>query len=147
MTSRDIDNEIIEKAVAKDIESRLLKTINCETDVIFFPMGLEHPDHQRVREIGISLFYSGFRALFYEDMPDAAKYDYKILLPLAQRRGFYPELVSIDMEEKVALTRFYKNQHDEEGIKDLKNYAYNLGENKFYERFWKPKGDSGIQFT
>ena len=128
---------------ASEIQDALLDKINKE-DIIFFPIGIGHPDHERIREVGISLFYMGFNTLFYEDMPYIAHYDYHTLFHLTQRKGFEAETLSICLEKKLSLARIYKSQVSDQWLKDIKNYAYNLEDNKFYERFWKPKGSMHV---
>jgi hypothetical protein len=128
-----------DSALTIQIEKQLTLAMDKEKDHVLFPLGLEDPDHQAAREIGVSMFYNGYKTFFYEDMPNAIYYDYSVLTPMANRKGFDAECVSIDMEQKLSLAKLFDNV-ELDCLKDLKNYAYNLDDNTFYERLWKPKG-------
>jgi len=122
-----------------DIKNKLEKNLH-PSDGCFFPLGFGHPDHKIVKEIGLGLLDRGYEVSFYEDLPYAAygDYDYEERYSFLKREGLEPVLVEIDIGQKLETLKLYASQMSEEWLTGIRNYAYCLSNNKFYERYWQP---------
>lgn len=129
-----------EDATTSDLITVSLKKLINKSHPCFFPLGIDHPDHILIAEIGSKLRNGGYNAFFYEDLPwfSSANYDYRSLTSLIRGKGLEPMILRIDMDSKMEAIKLYKSQVSNSWIKDIINYSYNLNDNAFYERFWKP---------
>jgi hypothetical protein len=109
-------------------------------DLFFFPLGVSHPDHLIIREIGLYLLGKGCKILFYEDMPylNCGLYDLSRFYACMGEAGFRPVSVCIDFEEKLAVLQLYDSQVSYEWLKDIMNYSYCTRDGQYYERYWEP---------
>ncbi len=139
-----LDETKIEK-MKREIRTRLTETID-RNDICVFPLGLQHPDHVLIREIGVEMHKDNYNVFFYEDMPYMADSDYNFheFDILLQGLGLSQFCRTIDIEKKKSILKSYSSQVAPGWIKDIVNYSYNVTDNKFYERFWKPVTTSFI---
>jgi LmbE family N-acetylglucosaminyl deacetylase len=109
-------------------------------DTIFFPLGINHLDHVLVRNVGIEMLKDGFSVLFYEDLPysAAAQFDYQERYNTICHFGLTPLFQEIDIESKLNNLKLYASQVSPGWLRDIKNYAYSVKDNKYYERYWQP---------
>lgn len=135
---RELRKEEQELMIYK-LRKQLEQLIN-KNDCYFFPLGLDHPDHILVREMGIDFLKKGFNILFYEDMPylTSGKYDKREFYNAITKMGLVPEETFIDFEMKRSLLFKYESQVSHSWIKDMMNYSYNIERNSYVERWWKP---------
>lgn len=136
-----IQNEEEQLLMANQIKSRLQELISKENDTLLFPLGLVHPDHVAIREIGVELLCKGFEVFFFEDMPyvSFAGYNYHYLYSQVSHRGFEPQTVAINIHEKIYASKLYSSQVCNRWLKDMNMYAYDVKDNNYYERIWRPK--------
>lgn len=127
------------KSMVEDIE-QALRYIISPSDTVFFPLGLFHPDHILIREIGKVFHEQQYHILFYEDMPymTDAGVDYASLCKDLRAMGLEKLTNRIDFAAKHRMLKQYKSQVSEDWIGGLKCYAYNPLDESYYERFWQP---------
>jgi len=111
-------------------------------DTLFFPIGISHPDHYIIGEIGRILSEENFKIIYYEDLPYFARhgatgrsqiYDQLIKCNLK------PKTIPINIQDKLEAIRIYKTQVSQEWINDIENYSYSLTDNNHFERLWIPE--------
>jgi LmbE family N-acetylglucosaminyl deacetylase len=128
-----------EEGIFASIKDMLSQMMNME-DCYFFPLGLGHPDHELIRDIGIELIKKKYNVLFYEDMPYLAyqftpKSDFYNLM---KQRDLVPQHCFIDFDRKRSLLLKYTSQMSNLWLKDIMNYSYSIRDNAYLERWWKP---------
>lgn len=125
--------------MVSEITKRLIDSINV-SDICIFPLGLQHPDHILVREIGVELLKDNYSVFFYEDMPYMADsdYDFHDFVISLENLGLTSFCQTIDINKKKSLLSLYRSQVSQSWIRSIVNYSYNPSSNQFYERFWKP---------
>jgi LmbE family N-acetylglucosaminyl deacetylase len=123
----------------KSIASRIRRIVD-RHEVVFFPVGITHPDHVIVGIIGRTLFDEGYNVMFYEDLPYAARatanHEYAQWLLAHQ---FESQLERISIESKINLMNLYRSQTSEEWIRHVREYSYSFNpvDHNSYERFWR----------
>jgi len=144
---RPCHDPVAEEALCRGLENTLTDIFG-EEDACFFPVCDLHPDHGIVNRVGRSLLARGYPVCFYEDLPYMAfaKCNHRQLLDRLCGDGFIPQLLPVDMDRKLAALMTYKSQISEEWLNYVKTYGYNLPDNKYYERIWKPSSYS-VDFT
>lgn len=111
-------------------------------DIILFPVGISHPDHQAVGEVGRILSAENFNIIFYEDLPYFARYNdisRSQIYNQLKKRELISKTIQIDIEKKIDAVRLYKTQVSLDWINDIANYSYCLSDNTYHERLWIPK--------
>jgi len=116
-------------------------------NVCFFPLGIDHPDHIILGNLGAELFSKGHRIFFYEDLPYAAKRSEENLKLFAslENRKLKPESIPFDIDKKIDAMKLYRSQLSPHWEKIITNYAYDPKSKTFSERFWKPSNESIIR--
>jgi len=91
-------------------------SLDIEGDNIYFPMGIKHPDHIRLRERFVQLLkegkFSGSSVHFYEDFPylvDAEEYD-KALNALKKDFKLEKHVLRCNLKDKVLAIAGYESQ-------------------------------------
>jgi LmbE family N-acetylglucosaminyl deacetylase len=137
---RGLQNEE-QQAMIDDMQLRLMRSVN-KTDLFFFPIGLHHPDHILIRDLGIDLLRKGLNINFYEDMPylTFGGYEKREFYRTVSEKGLIPESENIDFQKKSSLLLKYESQVSDSWLKDIMNYSYNVENNSYQERWWKPTG-------
>lgn len=127
------------------IEKKFLNKFSAE-DLIMFPIGINHPDHLLVSNLGWKLLKRGYNIAFFEDMPYFAFGGFYLddLYATILKKELECQSVAIDYKRKVEILQFYESQISPVWIKDMMNYSYNMLDNKFYERFWIPKNNINL---
>jgi len=115
--------------------------------ILIFPVGLQHPDHLLIREIGVSLLEAGRTIAFYEDLPymSCGDIDFHEFCKTIKDKGFKPRSNAIDMNAKIGILHEYRTQISESWLRDIRNYSYNIPDDRYYERCWY-FGDAGDPF-
>jgi len=105
---------------------------------IFFPLGIDHPDHCVVRNIGNELMPEGYRISFYEDLPYVARKlgSGALVKSKALEQGLRSSAVEIDISKKIASVKAYESQVSEEWLTDLYDYSSNTEGTGYFEYFW-----------
>jgi hypothetical protein len=124
--------ELYEQVLQK-LEKIIDRSARC-----FFPLGLGHPDHLLIRNIGLSLLRKQYNIWFYEDMPYMA---YQEMLPdvlyeFIMGIGMEPSSTSIDLHKKIEILKNYRSQLCDAWLQSITNYAYSPADNTYYERIW-----------
>lgn len=104
----------------------------------FFPLGIDHPDHEIIAAIGYELLDEGYPVLFYEDMPYVAR-NYgsgNLVKAKAIQRGFISFPVEIDIMRKMEAIKVYESQVSEEWLIDIYNYSQKDDSPLFQEYIW-----------
>lgn len=104
---------------------------------LFFPIGVDHPDHILITKLGKRLLRKGHRLYFYEDMP----YVSWGRLTMSEGHELHnlektPIIANINVKDKSEILRLYKSQVTESWLRCMEAYAYCLTDNKSYERYW-----------
>jgi LmbE family N-acetylglucosaminyl deacetylase len=108
-------------------------------EICFFPLGLSHPDHVLIREIGFALKEEGYLVLFYEDLPYVFSADSSVQ-NLVESKQLESASIMIEMESKLEAIKVYRSQIPHEWIRDVIYHSYDAPSNSYKERFWKPIG-------
>jgi len=135
--------------------SNLINKSKLTLNAIFFPLGINHPDHILLNKVGekIAVLYPDIKVYFYEDFPYASKNH-------PENNKYQPFYVNIDSEinNKLDLILTYQSQLSAilKTFYPEINKPYNISKNyqqilleyhskigkqidktgKFYERFW-----------
>ncbi len=72
---------------------------------LFFPLGIDHPDHRIIGRIGREITFAG-KTIFYEDFPYAINHE------TIKEFSFPFFLEEIDIQKKVNLVSFYASQKE-----------------------------------
>lgn len=112
----------------------------CEdSDLCFFPLGVQHVDHLIISRVGMSLHKRTNKIIFYEDLPYASEFvHWATEFDKVKSSGLIPYIVEIDIDKKIELLKNYTTQMSSKWLSEIKNYSYSLKDNKYYERFWLP---------
>ncbi len=94
----------IKKEKRKDKEDIRKKIFNTAQsyDKVFFPLGIDHPDHIIVAEIGKELSKKRKGVFFYEDFPYSLNY--------RRNKGLPVKKVCVDIDKKIDLASLYSSQ-------------------------------------
>lgn len=135
LRDRSMDLEMTRK-IETDLKDRFLPTDSC-----FFPVGLGHPDHIIVREIGLKLWKEGYNVCFYEDLPYAALMDLgrERLSEMLTSRHLEPVIVPIDIAAKLDAVSLYESQTSAIWMESICNYSFDPATNSHHERYWRSK--------
>lgn len=128
--------------LVKLIFERLKEKIT-NTDCIYFPLGLDHPDHRLIHHIGQIFLQEGYKVIFYEDMPYMTYCikDLKSYYDTLIQKKLVCETFQVNFEKKRKILECYSSQVSLSWIKSIRNYSYNLNENNYSERFWHNEKD------
>lgn len=134
--TKDLKNDIF---LTKQMVLALSKKIK-RNETCIFPIGHKHPDHKLVGTASKMFIKIGYEVHFYEDLPYifAHQQDNQMTICSMMKMGYEPNYFEIDIEKKIFLLKLYKSQMSDEWLDIMKAYSYNLRDNKFYERVWRP---------
>ncbi len=130
------DEQTMVNNIFQQLENQITRV-----DHIFFPMGLDHPDHVVAHKIGLRFQEAGYQVLLYEDLPYAATENEKHLAQYntLHQMDFEPVAHVIDIDEKLELLKLYASQVSYTWLNQVQKYAQSLEKNKSCERYWKPR--------
>ncbi len=137
---RNTNDKKSETFLTNKIVLALSEKIN-KNETCIFPIGHKHPDHKLVGLAAKMFIALGYKVHFYEDLPYAFRHqqDHETTLDSMMQLGYDSDYFQIDIKKKLSLLKLYESQMSDEWLDIIKCYSYNLMDNKFYERVWRPK--------
>lgn len=131
------EGTVTDEDLLPQIRKKLETIIDPEAQC-FFPLGLGHPDHLMIRDIGMNLLLDHYNIWFYEDMPYMA---YQELLPdvmynMIAGLGLTPVITPINFHRKLDVLKCYRSQLSAAWLQAITNFSYGVSDNNFYERCW-----------
>jgi LmbE family N-acetylglucosaminyl deacetylase len=115
-----------------------LATLVGKNDLIFFPLGLCHPDHVLVSTIGFRFMRRGYQTLFYEDLPYAA-FNHAEMQELGRRKHLQRCPVDIAIHDKINVLSMYRSQMSPSWIENVTDHAFDLASGRYREYVWIPE--------
>lgn len=135
----DINIELSKQKVNKQNIINNLKNQISIGSIVFFPLGISHPQHLLVREIGLEFLKAQeYDVKFYEDLPYMAeRTSYTEIIDQISQFNFHPIISEIDINKKIEILKLYSSQVSHHWLNVISMYSYSCKESKHYERYWE----------